>query len=1554
MKNAVRRTLKWGGIAFAAPFIIIFLLAVLLYVPAVQNWTVDKVASYASDKTGMHISVDHVCLEFPLDLGIEGFKMIKPNDSLPQIKDTVADVGKLVVSVKLLPLFRQQVDIDRLDFEKLKMNTTDFIHEARVKGTVGMLSLESHGIDWGRQTVKVDDALLRDANVSVELSDTVPEDTVKTPTYWKIDVQKLCVEKTRAVVHMPGDTLQVDAYLGKADVRKGFFDLYKNSYSVKSFELANGSIAYDNNFKTHQRGIIDPNHIALSEVNLGVDSLLFESPRISLAVRHCAMKERGGLQIANLSGPVYMDSLKLSLPQLALSTPDSWLKAKVDMDLDAFSDSCPGKMSLAAQASIAKRDLMKFMGSMPRAFRSQWPDKPLALNAVLSGNMQRINVRLLNAVLPTAMKLNATGYAANFSSMKRLRANLNFQATAYNIAFATSLMGKDAMAGVRIPSGVSLGGNVRTSGNQEYVADLTLREGGGKADINARLNLPAMAYRASLNARNISIHHFLPKMGMKTFSGSLAANGKGVNPMSRGVVVNAKASVEKFIYDKYHLTGINADATLSGGVLHAAVNSKNSLLDGLLTVDGLVGGKKIDATLSADVNSVDLYTLGLTKAPLKASLCCHFDVATDMKKMYMLRGGTSDVTIIDSSRVYRPMNVSFDVFTNRDTTRALVDCGDFYLKVNGKGGYEHLLSKVNSFTDRLLADLKNRRIDYVALRQLLPEACIRINSGKENIFNRFMKYTGYDFASIDMDMDMSSATGMNGRLEVDELTASGVQLDTIRFNVVSDSVNCTYNGQICNAKNNPQYVFNVLFDGYLFDRGSGLNLSVFDANGRLGIKLGATASLEEKGARLHLLTDDIILGYKKFKANDDNYLFLGDDSRVSAKLNLRASDGMGLQIYTDDDNLEALQDVTLSLNDFDLSKITAVLPYFPKVTGKMNGDFHAIQTKEQLSLSSTLSVDKMTYEGCQMGDVSTEFVYMPKDDGSHYVDAMLFSNGGKVATLVGTYHPEGKGVLDADLQMEHLPLSLVNGFIPQQLFGFEGDADGKMTVRGAIDKPRVNGEIYLDSTSMVSVPYGVKLRFSNDPVRVVDSKLLLENFEVYAHNDNPLNIYGNINFADLNDINMDLRLRAQNYQLINSKESFRSVAFGKAFIDFFGFVRGKLDNLQMRGKLNVLGSTDVAYILKDSPLTTDNQMEDLVKFTSLSDTTQHEVVHPPLTGLDMDISVSVDQGAHVMCYLNADHSNYIDLMGGGDLRMTYDPLNELRLTGKYTLNNGEMKYALPVIPLKTFNIENGSYIEFTGDIMNPKLNITATEETKATVGTDGKQGRTVLFNCGVVITKTLSNMGLEFTLDAPEDMSLHNELQAMSVEQRGKLAVTMLTTGMYLADGNTGGFSMNSALSSFLQSEINTITGNALRTLDLSFGIDNSTDATGNMHTDYSFRFAKRFWNNRLKVIVGGKVSTGADTPNQNESFFDNVTFEYRLGDTSNKYLRLFYDNNSYDWLEGTTQEFGVGFTWRKSMPHFKDLFRRTDRTTMPPVQTPQRQAGAAATSTQSSNDEKK
>ena len=569
-----------------------------------------------------------------------------------------------------------------------------------------------------------------------------------------------------------------------------------------------------------------------------------------------------------------------------------------------------------------------------------------------------------------------------------------------------------------------------------------------------------------------------------------------------------------------------------------------------------------------------------------------------------------------------------------------------------------------------------------------------------------------------------------------------------------------------------------------------------------------------------------------------------------------------------------------------------------------------------------MAVQQLTYEGSHLGNISTELVYMMKEDNAHAVEARLMRDDVEFGFLRGNYRDEGEGLLDATLTMTRTPLSIINGFIPDQIVGLEGYGDGTLDIHGSLVHPDVNGEVYVDSAYLISIPYSIRMRFDNDPIRIVGSHLLLENFGLYAYNDEPLNMMGDINFSNTEHINIDLRMRAQNLLLINSKQERDAIAWGKAYVNLFARLQGPLEQMRMRGRVDLLGSTDMTYMLLDSPLSADNRLNELVKFTDFSDSTQTVIVRPTPTGIEADFTVNISQGARIVCYLNTDQSNYVDLIGGGDLRMKYNS-EGIDLKGRYTLTSGEMKYAMKVIPLKTFTVKDGSYVEFTGDPYNPKLNITATEEIKASVSNDNGQGRSVLFNCGVAITRTLKDMGLSFIIEAPEDNSVNGELATMTDEQRSKLAVGMLTTGMYLSDGNANNFSMNSALSSFLQSEINHIAGSALKTLDLSVGIDNTTDATGSMHTDYSFKFAKRFLDNRLKVQIGGKVSSGnSDVYGYKQSFFDNVSMEYRLNQDATQYIKLFYKQNSYDWLDGYTNEFGAGFIWRRKLNDFWDIFK--------------------------------
>jgi hypothetical protein len=403
---------------------------------------------------------------------------------------------------------------------------------------------------------------------------------------------------------------------------------------------------------------------------------------------------------------------------------------------------------------------------------------------------------------------------------------------------------------------------------------------------------------------------------------------------------------------------------------------------------------------------------------------------------------------------------------------------------------------------------------------------------------------------------------------------------------------------------------------------------------------------------------------------------------------------------------------------------------------------------------------------------------------------------------------------------------------------------------------------------------------------------------------------------------LDIAMKAKNFELINAKRKLNSIVYGKAYVDFDCSVRGDLNRIVVRGDLDVLNRTNLSYVLKDSPLTVDDQLEGLVEFVSFEDTTTVVPQSLPATNMDLTLNLGISDAANFYCALSEDGKSYVDVQGGGDLTLRMTQQGEMRLMGRLVIEDGAMKYTLPIIPLKTFKLTRGSYVEFTGDVMNPTLSIQAKERMKSVV-TENEQQRSVAFDVGVAISKTLENMGLEFTVEAPEDMGIQNQLTAMTPAQRSKVAVSLMATGLFLADGTgaKGGMQAGSALNAFLQSEIQNIAGSALKTIDINFGIENSTTQEGAKTTDYSFQFSKRFFNDRFAVNIGGKVSTGNTTHNDAASFIDNITLEYRLDKGATRYVQIFYDRSSFDPLEGQLTKMGTGVVLRKKTDKLGELF---------------------------------
>ena len=397
--------------------------------------------------------------------------------------------------------------------------------------------------------------------------------------------------------------------------------------------------------------------------------------------------------------------------------------------------------------------------------------------------------------------------------------------------------------------------------------------------------------------------------------------------------------------------------------------------------------------------------------------------------------------------------------------------------------------------------------------------------------------------------------------------------------------------------------------------------------------------------------------------------------------------------------------------------------------------------------------------------------------------------------------------------------------------------------------------------------------------------------------------------------------------MLNARKTKQSLVYGKAFIDAAIGVTGTLDDLKVRGYAKLLGNTNLTYIMKESSLTVQDRLGETVTFTNFNDTTTYkdiEIKPIPITGMDMLLNVSIDPTAAVNIDLSQDGKNRVEVVGGGDLSMQYTAQGDLSLTGRYTFTGGNISYSLPLVNIADFSVKDGSYVDWTGNILNPTMNLTAIKKVRTDVAnSNGEGSRKVDFELSVNIYNTLEDLGLSFDIAAPQDADVQNTLAATGEDERRTMALTMMVTGMYIGSG--GGTDMNlnmgSALNSLLQKEISSAAGK-IKAVDLSLGMENPNGDEGFDNMDISYKISKRFLNDRFNIVIGGTISTGGDAAQSNkESFIDNISVEYRLDNSGTRYVKLFHNKNYESVLEGEITETGAGIVLRKKMLKLSELF---------------------------------
>lgn len=1473
---------------------------VLLYVPPVQNLIRREVTAYASKATGMQIQVERIDLRFPLNLLVRGVEVI-------QQPDTLLSLESLNVRVQAWPLLKGKVEVDEVTLSRVAFNSANLIDGMEIKGVLGRFFLQSHGVDLSNETAVINATELSDTHVQMLMNDTTttPKDTTASaPVNWKVDLHQLKLKNVSFSMQLPADSMRMAAHIGEATIDDAQADLKNQFYGLKQFLLSGTSASYDTGAAKPVEGF-DASHIAVRDVSIGLDSLLYKGRDMKAVIREFTMNERSGLSVTSLTGRAFSNDSIISVPGLKLQTPHSEIDLSAHTYWELVNIPTTGRLSANLNAYIGKEDVMLFTGGLPDSFKEAYPFRPLVIRAGTDGNLKEMQISRFTADLPGAFSLEGGGILENLADSITRSGTIGLKMKTQNLNFLTGLSGEVPNGTLVIPDSMNLVAQVDIKG-PEYKANLHLKEGQGAMNVNAALNTATEVYKADLKIDNLQLHHFLPKDSIYELSLSAAADGCGLDVMSYRSYAKLDLALDRLHYAQYHLSNVHLTGALKGALVTANLTSDNELLKMTTDAEYNLAHSYPDGKVTVDVIRLDLHELGLMPEPMKRPLA---------------------------------FNLSAEARQNRVFTHFI--SGDMKLNLSARSGVNPLISQSTRFVDVLMKQIDEKELNHAELRKALPTAVLSFSAGKENPLAYFLATKNISYHDASMKFGTAPDWGINGKAAVHALKVDTLQLDTVFFTVKQDTTLMKLRAGVINGPKNPQFSFSTTLTGEIRDRDAELLVDYKNGKGETGVLLGVNARPlfegqgKGNGIAFTLIPEKPIVAFQQFHFNENhNWIYLHKNMRVYANVDMWDEEGMGFRVHSMQGDTVSLQNIDVEIRRIRLQEITSVLPYFPEVTGLFSLEAHYIQTEKDLQLSAEASIDELTYERQRIGDIALGATWLPGEQGKQYLNAYLNHDQVEVLVADGKLLPTrtGKDSLEVNTTLEHFPLRVANAFIPDQMVTLSGDMDGNLNITGSTEQPLINGELVLDSVAVFSSQYGARFVFDNRPVQIKNNRLLFDKFAIYTTSKNPFTIDGYVDFRDMSRPMANLNMLAQNYTLLDAKRTRESLVYGKVFADFRATVKGPLDGLNMRGNVSLLGNTDVSYVLTDSPLTVQDRLGSLVTFTSFSDTTtvvRQEVPTVSLGGLDMVMMVHIDPSVRVKVDLDASNDNRIELEGGGDLSMKYTPQGDLTLTGRYTLSGGLMKYALPVIVAKEFAIDNGSYVEWTGNPMDPMLNFKATDRTRASVS-EGENGgsRMVNFDVSVVVKNRLDNLSFAFDVSAPEDATVQNELTAMGAEERGKQALYIMVMKTYLGTGPIGGgggglgkLNMGSALTSVLSSQINSLMGN-LKNASLSVGVEDHDDSeTGSKRTDYSFRYSQRLFNNRFQIVIGGKVSQGENATNDAESFIDNISLEYRLDRTGTRYIRLFYDKNYESVLEGEITETGVGIVLRKKLDKLSELF---------------------------------
>ncbi|MFV8225778.1 translocation/assembly module TamB domain-containing protein [Christiangramia aquimixticola] len=1278
-----------------------------------------------------------------------------------------------------------------------------------------------------------------------------------------------------------------------------------------------------------------PDVIVVDSLNIYANELRINDANIDIDIAMLKGREHRGLIIDNLSTKFHYDPNRMSLVDMKLQTPGSFIKADLHFkyDLSDFSD-FENLVQVEADfdnSVVSTNDLLAFYDGFGK-------DQLLNFQTRLTGTLNDFTLEGFEMQGLDRSEIYGNFQIAGSFSKDPKDFKMDGSFSDFNTNYYDMVNFLPGPLQGKLPETLRDFGNVNIKGNtlvttSSLIADVYLTTQLGSADADFVLNnfndSSTSSYKGNLIFRNFNLGKLVGNNQLGKASFDINFDGSGFN--QEDLNTQLKGSISKFGYNNYTYSNIRIIGNLRNPLFNGYLVANDPNLE--LEFNGLIDvSENINVyDFEASVGYADLHALNFVSRDSISVF--KGDVIMNMKGTN-IDDAFGDILLLNTS--YKNQN---DLYYFDD------------LSISSSFDGPVRTIKINS------PDVINGEVSGVFK---IKEVDALIENSIGSIYTNYKprtittnQYMEFDFdiynQIVDVfypDIELAPNTFIRGRVESDEsefkLTFRSPRIDFFE-NMMED---------ISLQVDNTNPIYNTFFeadsvstDFYKFSEFSFINVTQRDTlfirsefqggannNDVFNLNLFHTINEENKSV-VGIQRSDI-----KFK---DKVWYLNENSDRSNKIvfdnNFRdlKIDSLVMSHGNEQIRLSGVKrdstykNFKMKFENVGIGKITPEIDSL-RLAGTLNGDLDLLQEAGAYLPNSNLTIDSLRVNDLYMGDLNMD-VKGNEDLTNYSVYAKLQKEGVESLSAIGDIKVKGsESEIDLEVNMNRLNLGIFNPLGADVLTDIRGFATGRAFVTGNYKNPDFSGNLNLTKAGL-RIPYlNVDINLQDRArVDLTKQQFVFNNIEIVDTKYNTKGtLDGIISHRNFSEWYLDLALNSNRMLVLDTEADRDALYYGTAFIDGEATIKGPTDELVIDVTAATARGTVFKIPLSDTESVGDNSF---IRFLSPEEKAAklagQELEIPEVKGIELIFDLDITNEAEVEVVVDKTSGSTLRGRGSGNLLLEINTNGKFNMWGDFIVYEGVYNFKYAGLVQKVFKVESGGSINWDGDPMDAQLDVSAVYSLNANPAVlleNPSVNRKIPVEVVINLQGEIEQPDISFEIDFPNASStVKSELQ-YRIDDRATTelqALFLVTQGTFYSEFGLKGAAIYGTLAERASSIVNDIFADDDGKFQVGVNYVQG-DRTPDQQTVDRFGLTLSTQISD-RVIINGQV--GVPIGGVTESvIIGDLEIEFLLNEEGTLRAKIFNRENNIQFIGeeiGFTQ--GVGLSYNVDFDTFKELIKK-------------------------------